>query len=184
MPFIARSLLAWLVLASVQSRSLTAQASIVVLVRHAEKAAPSGDPVLSAAGRERAEALVAALNSFPLEAIYVSEVQRTALTAAPLAAALHLIPSVVPVAGGVSGQAAATAAAIRRLPPGSAALVVGHSNTLGAIIHALGGPQVPELCDGEYATFFLLDLTAATPRLLRTRYGEPDPEGALDCQPG
>ncbi len=162
--------------------ALSAQASTVILVRHAEKMAESGDPDLSAVGRQRAEALKAVLADFPVEAIFVSEYRRTVQTADPTAAALHLTPVVVPVRSGVAAQAAATAAAIRDLPAGSAALVVGHSNTLGAIIGALGGPKVGDLCDAEYATIFVVELAPGAPvRLLRASYGTPDSPESVAC---
>ncbi|MBK7350032.1 MAG: histidine phosphatase family protein [Gemmatimonadales bacterium] len=164
--------------------SLTAQAATVILVRHAEKAAPSGDPPLSAPGRARAAALGAALVDFPVTTIITSEYRRTRETAAPLATARGLVPVVVAARSGADSNAAAVARALGAVPAGTAALVVGHSNTLGPIIAALGGPVLPDLCDGEYATLFVLELPPdGAPRLLRARYGAPDPPGATECHP-
>jgi broad specificity phosphatase PhoE len=162
--------------------SLGAQASAVVLVRHAEKAAETGDPDLSPAGKARAEDLKTALATFPVQAIFVSEYRRTRQTADPTAAVLHLTPVTTEVHGDPTAQASAIASAIQRMPSGSAALVVGHSNTIGPIIAALGGPRLPDLCDDEYASLFVLDLTpGASPRLLRATYGVPDPPQAVAC---
>jgi broad specificity phosphatase PhoE len=162
--------------------SLGAQATAVVLVRHAEKASAAGDPDLSAPGQARAEALSAVLAAFPVQAIFVSQYRRTLQTAAPTAEALHVVPVAIPVADGLEAHAAAMAAAIRGLPPRSAALVVGHSNTLGPIIKALGGPLVPDLCDAEYATIFVLEMPPGKPvRLLRANFGAPDPPEAVVC---
>lgn len=162
---------------------LTAQATTVILVRHAEKVAPSGDVDISATGQLRATALAEALARFRPTAIFVSQYKRTAQTAAPTAARFGLTPVAVPVQGGdVRAQATATAAAIRALPAGSAALVVGHSNTLGPIVAALGGPALDDLCDGEYATILALDLSApGAPRLLRASFGTPDAPEAAGC---
>jgi broad specificity phosphatase PhoE len=161
---------------------LAAQARTVVLVRHAEKAAPSGDPALSAAGEARAAELARVLADWRLDAVIVSQFRRTQLTAAPVAKARGLTPQVVSAGDDVAGHAASVAAAVRALPAGSAALVVGHSNTLGPIVGALGGPNFGDLCDGEYASLFVLDLPpGAPPRLLRATYGAPDPEGAAEC---
>jgi phosphohistidine phosphatase SixA len=160
---------------------MAAQASTVILVRHAEKADSTRDTELSTIGFARAEALKNALTAYPLSAIFVSEYRRTVQTAAPTAA-LHLVtPMVIPVRGKVPEQAAATAAAIRALPAGSAALVAGHSNTLGPIIAALGGPKLEDQCDDEFATIFVIDLTATTPRLLSASYGVPDAPTAVAC---
>ncbi len=159
-----------------------AQASTVVLVRHAEKVDTTRNSGLTEAGQLRAEALRAVLAGFPLQAIFVSEYPRTSATAAPTAGAFHLTPTVVPIQGNKLAQAAGIASAVRGMPPGSAALVIGHSNTLGVIIAALGGPEVPELCGGEHATLFVLELpNDLPPRLLRASYGAPDPPGAETC---
>jgi broad specificity phosphatase PhoE len=162
---------------------LRAQATTVILVRHAETAAPSADPDLSPAGQARAAALAVALERFPLGGVLVSEYRRTRQTAESTAVAHGLVPLVVPVGDGPTSHAGQVAARIQRLPMGSAALVVGHSNTLALIIAALGGPRIPDLCDGEYATLYLLELPGEgkVPRLLRASYGVPDPPGAGDC---
>ena len=162
---------------------LGAQASTVILVRHAEKAGPSGDVDLSAAGQARAVALADALAAFPVQGIFTSQYKRTQQTAAPVAARFGLTPVAVPVQGGdARAQAAATAAAIRALAAGSAALVVGHSNTVGLIVEALGGPKLDDLCDGEYATMLVLDLSLpSAPRLLRVHYGTSDGADAVTC---
>jgi len=181
-----RALLPALALALVSASSpLAAQASTVVVVRHAEKADTTSDTGLSATGFARAEALRTALADFPLEGIYVSEYRRSEQTAAPSAGLFRLAPVVIPIQGDKTAQARATAAAIRLMNPGSAALVVGHSNTVGIIIAALGGPAVPELCDQEYATLFVLELPdGQPPRLLRASYGVPDAPEAVACHDG
>jgi broad specificity phosphatase PhoE len=163
--------------------ALSAQASTVILVRHAEKSAPTGDVDISDVGRARAQELKAALAGFPVQGIFVTQLKRTQQTAEPTATALGLTPTVVQVASDPAANAAATAAAIRQLPAGSAALVVGHSNTLGPIVAALGGPKLLDLCDGEFATLLVLELPATgPPRLLRASYGAPDPPTAHDCR--
>jgi hypothetical protein len=55
-------------------------------------------------------------------------------------------------------------------------VVVGHSNTIPPIIAALGGPALPDICDGEHARLFTLILPPGAPsRLLQSSYGAPDP---------
>jgi len=158
--------------------ALSAQAATVIIVRHGEKMAESGDPDLSPAGQARAEALKGALAAFPVQGVFVTEYKRTQQTAAPSAAAAHITPVIIPARGG----AKATADSIRKMAAGSAALVVGHSNTVGAIIEALGGPKLDDLCDQEYATIFVLELSGgAAPKLLRLTYGAPNVPDALLC---
>ncbi len=65
---------------STMAATAFAQKAIVV-VRHAEKVDQSTDPVLSAEGTARAEALAKALRSLDVKAVYVTQYQRTALTA-------------------------------------------------------------------------------------------------------
>lgn len=64
----------------------------VFVVRHAEKADESDDPVLSPSGRVRAQALARHLATAGIKAIYVTQYQRTVLTAAPLSSAIALTP--------------------------------------------------------------------------------------------
>ncbi len=176
-------LLRTLLLTAVPGLALEAQATTVILVRHAEKAAATGDPELSDAGRERARALARSLAGFRLDGIIVSQFRRTLQTATPTAEAQHLLPVTVPSGEDLVAGAEAVAAALRRMHPGSSALVVGHSNTIGPIIAALGGPRLPDLCDGEHATLFLLQASpdGGPSRLLRVSYGTPDPPTQTDC---
>jgi hypothetical protein len=74
------------------------------------------------------------------------------------------------------------AASIRRQPAGSLVLVVGHSNTVPAIVAALGGPALEEICDSEYANFLTLIVpSSGSPRLLLSAYGAPDPATGTPC---
>jgi broad specificity phosphatase PhoE len=177
------STLALLIGLSVHAAHLEAQGTIVILVRHAEKASASGDPDLTSDGEARARALADAVQRFRLDGVIVTQYRRTQATAAPAAAARGLVPIVVSAGPGVAAHADSVAAAVRRFPPHSAVLVVGHSNTLGPIIAALGGPATRDLCDAEYATMFLLTTPedGAPARLLRTSVGAPDPATATAC---
>jgi phosphohistidine phosphatase SixA len=156
---------------------------VVFVVRHAEKAPePGDDPGLSAEGRARAAALQAALADAGVSAVVVTPRRRTSQTAAPLAAARGLTPEVVPFGAGVAEHAAAVAAAARR-HAGGAVLVVGHSNTVPAIVAALGGPRLGDLCDAAYATLFVVRPAAGgvPASVARAAYGPADPPGAAAC---
>jgi broad specificity phosphatase PhoE len=60
---------------------------------------------------------------------------------------------------------------------GGTVLVVGHSNTVPAIIGALGAPQPRDLCDSEYDQLFVVIIgDAGPPRLVRSRYGAANVE--------
>jgi broad specificity phosphatase PhoE len=150
--------------------------ALVVLVRHAEKAAePADDPPLTPAGLERARALVPALKDAGVTAIIISDTLRSRATAEPLAQALGLLPIVVGSSGGdAASRAAAVAAEVRRHPDG-VVVVVGHSNTIPAIVAALGGPRLPDIPDKEFSQLLLLRPAAGGARLVRARYGAKDP---------
>ena len=156
---------------------LQAQPSLVILVRHAERdTAPPRDPVLSAAGAARAAALHRALATAGVGSVVTTQLQRTRLTARPLMDSLGLAPIVVPASAPISAHADAVARTVRAQPRGQVVLVVGHSNTIPAIIAALGGPTMPDLCDSQYASLFLLEYGApgGAPRFVHASYGAPD----------
>jgi phosphohistidine phosphatase SixA len=142
----------------------------VVVVRHAEKVDDSADPHLSEAGVRRAEALADALEHAGVTAILATQYRRTQETAAPLARRAGVPVPVVETTGGAATHAAAVAAAVRAQPPGALVVVVGHSNTVPAIIAALGGPDVGGIADEEYSDFFVLELEHGGTRLIRARY--------------
>jgi len=150
--------------------------TLVILVRHAEKAKlPADDPDLSPAGKARAAALVAALESSGVDVVITTEFLRTRETARPLASVRHLQPIVVQSSDDTAAHAGAVAAEIAR-HAGHTILVVGHSNTVPAIVTALGGPSLPEICDDRFATLFVLNLAPpAAPRLVTASYGAADP---------
>ena len=160
-----------------------AQPSTVIVVRHAEKStAPASDPVLTPAGTQRALDLAEALSGAHVTTVITTQLQRTQLTAKPVTDALGRPPIVVPVAAPVALHVEAVAAAVRARPAGDVVLVVGHSNTVAAIVAALGGPKLPDLCDPQYSMLFILEFPAAgPPRLIRAKYGAADPTDSDAC---
>ena len=136
----------------------------VILTRHAEKgASPPKDPPLSEAGEKRANLLASMLADSGVEAIYVTEFQRTQMTAAPLAARVHVQPTVL-------SDTQQLIKAIRARQSG-VVVVVGHSNTLPEIIAGLGGPKV-NIADPEYDNLFVLTVGPSQSSLLRLHYGD------------
>lgn len=155
--------------------------TVVVIVRHAEKAAaPADDPPLTAAGAARAQALAAALAHAHVSAVITTQFLRTRATAQPTAEAQGAPMEVVATGGTVSEHAVRVAAAVRT-HAGHTVLVVGHSNTVTHIITALGGPTLPELCDSQYSTLFTLVLDGGAARLVTSTYGTPSPEPPTGC---
>jgi broad specificity phosphatase PhoE len=138
----------------------------VFVVRHAEKVDESKDPLLSAKGQARAQALARQLAAAAVKAIYVTEYKRTGLTAAPLAAALGLTPIVVR-----AGDTPGLVEKIRKDNPADVVLVVGHSNTLPDILKRFGHPDPVEIADDEYDSLFVVVPRAALPpAVLRLKF--------------
>jgi phosphohistidine phosphatase SixA len=106
---------------AVAAPSAVSAQTAVFVVRHAEKVDESKDPLLSAKGKARAQALARHLKGAGVKAIYVTEYKRTSLTAAPLAAALGLKPIVVPAA-----DTPTLIEKIRKDNPADVVVVVGH----------------------------------------------------------
>ena len=166
------------------TRGLMAQPGTVILVRHAERAtAPATDPVLTDAGSQRALDLRDALLAAGIKTVITTQLQRTGLTAKPLTDTLGITPIVVRAGGPTAAHVDSVAAAIRRRPAGDVVLVVGHSNTIPAIVGALGGPKLSDLCDNQYSMLFILEFPShGAARFIQARYGAPDPPGADQCQ--
>lgn len=158
-----------------------AHPTVVIVVRHAEKAAaPADDPPLTDAGAARAKALATALADANVSAVITTQLRRTRETAAPLATLRGVVLETVPTSSPVAAHAKAVADAVRK-HAGQTVLVVGHSNTVGAIIGALGGPRVRDLCDAEYSTLFTLVLDGTSARLVTSTFGAPSPDTAANC---
>ncbi len=125
--------------------------TLVVLVRHAEKAeAPADDPPLSATGEERARELARLLADAGITRIHSSDTRRTRDTAAPLADALGVEIELYDPRN-LQGMAER----LRTLP--GRHLVVGHSNTTDLLSGLLGGATFGEIAEPwEYDRLYFL----------------------------
>lgn len=138
----------------------------IVVVRHAEKVDESEDPLLSAKGTARSESLAKILKSLDVKAAYVTQYQRTALTAAPLTASLGLKPVVVH-----SDATAELVARMKKEHPNDVVLTVGHSNSVPRIIKLLGAAEEVEIGHDEYDSLFIVVPQASgPPTVLRLRF--------------
>jgi phosphohistidine phosphatase SixA len=171
---------------------------VIVLVRHADKAAePADDPPLTAAGAKRAQDLAAALRTAGVTAIITTQLRRTRETAQPLATALGIVPEVINV-----GERALVPnpAADAQFPPevvkeraayiktlastvrhrSGVVLVVGHDWSVPGLIASFGGPQLPNICSSVYDKLFVLTSAKKKANLVQARYGAPTPD--TDCK--
>ena len=136
----------------------TAASTTVVVIRHAEKDLSTGtlDPPLSEAGKARAALLSRMFGDGSalghLDAIYVTSPLRNRLTAAPLAARLGISPVI-----SAAEDPRELARRVLREHGGGRILIVGHSDTVPAIVAALGGgDNVPAMGDDEYGTMYIV----------------------------
>ena len=133
----------------------------VMLTRHAEREAAGTDPSLSTAGRRRAKLLADMLGDAGIAAIFTSEFKRSKETAAPIAQRVSVAP--VQIDDDITKAAQQVRAAGQRV------LVVGHSDTVPALIAELGGPQVT-IPDTAFDRFFVLHVEGASAELLSMKY--------------
>ena len=147
----------------------------IIFVRHAEKVVASDDdPPLSEAGRERAAELTRQLVDADvirgIDAIYATQFRRTQETAAPLADALD-----IPIHTYDADDTESVLEEIVRDHKGKIILVVGHSDTLPALMANLGASKrVPPIADGEYDNIYVVSIPwFGKTKTIRLRYGAP-----------
>jgi broad specificity phosphatase PhoE len=152
-----------LLLSIVVAVTIASAEPVVVIVRHAEKAASGGkDPDLSPAGRVRADALARILKDSGITAIFTSEFKRTQETAAPTATLAGVAPTVV-----AAKDTAGLVAKLHQL--NGNALVVGHGDTISNIIKALGINVPINIPDEDYLELLIVTL-GHKPQLFRLHY--------------
>ena len=147
----------------------------VIFVRHAEKAAlPADDPGLSEAGKSRAaelaRQLVDADDIAGIDAVYSTSYRRTEETVTPVAAALDL-----PINSYDAGNTETIMDQIVRDHKGQIILVVGHSNTVPALIANMGASKnVPDIAENEYDNLYIVSVPwFGKTKTIRLRYGMP-----------
>ena len=147
----------------------------VIFVRHAEKASmPADNPGLSPAGQRRAAELTRQLVDADViagvDAVYSTPYRRTEETAKPVAEALDL-----PLNTYDAADTEAIMEHIVKVHKGKVILVVGHSNTLPALIGNMGASKrVPEIAEAEYDNIYIVSIPwFGKTKTIRLRYGEP-----------
>ena len=147
----------------------------VIFVRHAEKmTTPIDDPGLSPAGLRRAAELKRQLVDADviagIDAVYSTPFRRTEETARPVADALDL-----PLYSYDAADTEAIMESIVREHKGKIILVVGHSNTVPALIGNMGASKtVPEIAENEYDNIYIVSIPwFGKTKTIRLRYGAP-----------
>ena len=132
-----------------------ADGAVTLLVRHAEKAPESADPPLTEAGRQRAEHLAGLLRDARITRVYSTDFARTRETAGPLADSLGLEITIYDP-DELDGLARKIEAAAAR------SLVVGHSDTIPALVEKLGGEAGTAIVEAtEYDRLYVLTRTSS-----------------------
>lgn len=141
-------LLSWMFLFA----GLAAADHAVIVVRHAERAAGSGNEVpLSEAGQCRAEKLAAMLADAGVRTAFSSEAARTRLTAVPLARKLGIEVQAHP-----GRDTKGLAERVREAARTGAVLVSGHSNTVPEIVEQLGGGKAAPIAETEFDRMYVV----------------------------
>ena len=143
-----------------------ARATTLFVVRHAEKAPGDGDVPLSPVGRERAALLARTLKDAQVTRVFTSQMARARETATPLAEALKLTSEVVP-----AQDPDALVTALRALPRGTTALIVGHSNTVPVIVERVAGTKVQPIAEDEFDRLLVLTIGDGSVTVTTLRYG-------------
>ena len=147
--------------------------TIVLLVRHAEKASDAEDSPLTEAGAQRAQALVRVAEGSGVSAIYSTQFKRNRDTARPLSDQLKLAVTELPIPDlqnpGDYGKTLART--VLEKHAGQTVLVVGHSNTIPLVLEALTGQPSP-VKGAEYSDLFIVTVPpSGAARLIRAQYG-------------
>jgi broad specificity phosphatase PhoE len=138
---------------------ITARSTTVIIVRHAEKVMDGGtDPALTGQGQERAALLGRMFGDRQLkdhvDAIYVSPALRNRLTAAPLAARLGIEPEVVS-----EDDPRGFAHRVLHEHRGARILIVGHADTIPAIVEAFSGvSDLAPIGAAEYGRMYIVSV--------------------------
>jgi broad specificity phosphatase PhoE len=138
-------------------------ASTFYVMRHLNTPAGATDPDLTEEGRRNAEALVGWFAANPPATIFVSNTKRARQTAAPLAARLGIEPRIYDP----SDTAGLIGEVMKEPPP---VLIVGHSNTVPDIVHALGGARPEPLTHEDFGDIWEIGGKRRT--VTRRRLGE------------
>jgi len=147
----------------------------IFLVRHGDTVRQKGNPdvPLSEAGERRADALAALLKGSGINVTYTTGLQRTVKTAEPLAKLLGVEPKVQPQLrpGAKPTEVDDFARLFKTEHHRDVVLAVLHSNSVPALIRALGHPTPINIPETEFDNLFIIiPRPEGLPTVLRLRY--------------
>lgn len=145
----------------------------VFLVRHADRAPGNVDDLHNPLGTDRANELIHVVGQADIKSVYHSDTLRGQKTAQPLADHLGLTPITYPAL-----DVGDLASEIRAGQAGYRVFVVGHSNTVPAIVEKLGGDSSGDIPHDVYDDLFVITLcrcTTRAPSVVNMKYGATTP---------
>jgi phosphohistidine phosphatase SixA len=142
-------------------------ATVVYLVRHAERAEDgTSDPVISLPGWDRSRLLAEMLADAGLTNIHTTDLRRTRGTGRPTAEAQGLDMDLYD-----PRDLAAFAERLRGMP--GRHLVLGHSNTTPQLVSFLGGEPGDPIEELEYDRLYIVTLSDEGASTVLIRFGSP-----------
>jgi 2,3-bisphosphoglycerate-dependent phosphoglycerate mutase len=139
------------------------------IVRHAEKNGNTDEAGLTAAGIERAVELERYLADKKLDTVFTSNIRRTILTG--LSVALPQSLPQIPLKQAPQNELDNFIARIKNIRSTKNILVVGHTNTMPAIVQALSGESIPAIPEHEYNNMYIITIKGKEKTLVHTTYG-------------
>ncbi len=139
------------------------------IVRHAEKADGSDDPGLSPADIERGIVLEKYLAHKNLDTVFTSNFKRTVLTG--LSVSLPESLPQISLDQSPKSELNSFIARLKNIHSNKSILVVGHTNTIPAIVLALSGQSIPEIPETVYNNMYIITIKGNQKDLQQTTYG-------------
>lgn len=154
--------------------------TVVLVVRHADKASDAEDSPLNEAGVQRAQALAGVAADAGVSVIYTTQFKRNHDTAQPLAQRTGVAVTELPVNLQSPGDYAQRLARdIIEKHRGQTVLVVGHGNTVASIVEGLTG-RAQQLGDIQYGDLFIVTVPpSGQAGLIRAQYGAGAAAGGM-----
>jgi broad specificity phosphatase PhoE len=155
----------------------------IFLVRHAEKDT-GNNPSLLGMGKERAGDLYRLLQKEEVGKIFFSRYHRTRQTADSLY--FYSKPDTFSYKADINGDGLVEAMRLTATPGNKRnILIIGHSNTIPAIIRKLGVEhfELKEIPDNEYDNLYIITYSQGKAILQKLKYGKRSTEGSSKMMP-
>lgn len=146
------------------------------VVRHAEKESDRRDPGLTPTGTSRAQTLARTLRSAGITACYSTHYQRTRQTAQPTAKMSGV--EITTYQAGKEKQLVTRLLKAHASDEGThqGILIAGHSNTVPALLQAMGIRSEYSIEEDHYDNLFVIRVSDNQPAsFLHLHYGDPNP---------